>query len=152
MTRTVWLVPLLLVLGCGNAEVASPEVETLELDVDIREHAQVRVERRGSELTVRLTLSRGFGVAAEPATLSGRGTLERFPEADVVLIAAKLASPAVSGGPCGDEPVSLALALHRRGTASRVSGSLTPYCGKDVWSGVPARNPLRLSSTVPKPE
>lgn len=152
MRRSTWFAPLLGLLGCGNAEVASADVETLELDVDIREHAQVRIEQRGSELGVRVTLSRGFGVAGDLATLSGRGRLERFPEADMALYTAKLSSPPVNGGPCGSEPVSLALALHRRGAAKRVSGSLTPYCGKDVWAGIPARNPLRLSSSRPKEE
>lgn len=142
----------LLLAGCGEAEVVSAKVETHELDVDIREHATLRLERRGESLKVRLTLSRGFGVLADGSTLSGSGRLERFPEAEVELVTAELAGPAQSGGPCGDQPVSLALSLHRRGAAPRLSGSLTPYCGKDVWSGIPARNPLRLSTTLPKEE
>jgi len=152
MRRWLLLASLGAVLACEDSEAPSPETESFELDVDIRENAQVRVEKRGESLEVRLTISRGFGVAEDGATLRGSGRLERFPEADVTLYTAKLSAPAVSAGPCGSEPVSLALALHRRGTAKRVSGSLTPYCGKDVWSGVPARNPLRLSTTIPKPE
>lgn len=153
--RRLWVA---IALGClpachdGEEGADSPRTEVLALDVDIRETAEARVERRGDALTVCLTLSRGFGVAADGAVLAGTGQLERFPEADVTLITAKLSSPPVSGGPCGAEPVSLALALHRRGSASRVAGSLTPYCGSDVWAGVPARNPLRLSTSAPKEE
>lgn len=138
--------------ACGEAEVAKPAAERFELDVDIREHAEARVEQTGEDLSVELGLSRGFGVAKDGAKLTGKGKLERFPEADVVLITAKLSSAPVAGGPCGAEPVSLALALHRRGAATRVSGSLTPYCGKDTWAGTPARNPLRLSTTAPPEE
>lgn len=154
MRRAILLLTAIGLLGCHDGEegVDPARVESFDLDVDIRESAKLVVERRGAELQVRLTLSRGFGVAPDAVTLSGGGRLEQFAEAEVGLFTAKLASPPVAGGPCGTEPISLALALHRRGTARRVSGSLTPYCGKNVWSGVPARNPLRLSTSAPKEE
>ncbi len=154
MRRAMLLCAALGLIGCHDGEEGADPVrsESFELDVDIRESAQLLVESRGAELRLRLTLSRGFGVAKDSITLAGNGKLERFPEADVALFTAKFAGPPVAGGPCGAEPVSLALALHRRGTARRVSGSLTAYCGKNVWSGVPARNPLRLSTSAPKEE
>lgn len=149
MKRCLLLLPLLALAGCADGDEATKaEVEVLELDLDIRDHAQVRIERRGSALQVSLTPTRAFGVAEDGAKLMGKGTLERFPEADLLLFTARFSGVAVAGGPCGDQPVSLALALHRRGTAPRVSGSLTPYCGKDVWAGVPARNPLRLTTSA----
>jgi hypothetical protein len=145
MRRALVLVGLA-ALGCAGDDADRPKVETLELDVDIREHASVRLERQDDALDVRVTLSRGFGVAEDGVLLVGRGRVEKFPEAEVTLFTAKLDGAPVAGGPCGAEPVSLALALHRRGAAPRVSGSLTPYCGKGVWAGVPARNPLRLAT------
>lgn len=153
MNRVMIAVALCLA-GCHDGEegARSAQAESLALDVDIRETAEARLERDGDSLRVRLTLSRGFGVADDGAVLTGAGTVERFPEADVTLFAAQLSSAPVASGPCGAEPVSLALALHRRGSARRVAGSLTPYCGSGVWSGVPARNPLRLSSSAPKEE
>ena len=44
--------------------------------------------------------------------------------------------------------VSLALSLHRRGKNNRVGGSLTAYCGKDKFYGVPVRI-LRLTGELP---
>ncbi|MFO0567659.1 MAG: hypothetical protein U0263_18520 [Polyangiaceae bacterium] len=138
--------------GCSSSAEPPAQVETAKLDVDIRDSAELRIERRGSSIDVTLVPSRGFGVSGDGQKLRGKGTVERFPEADIELFTARFASTGSSDGPCGDGAVSLALALHRRNGQRRLSGSLTPYCGEGVWAGVPARNPLRLATTQPKEE
>jgi hypothetical protein len=134
--------------GCStsNDEPAPDETLRLSLDAEIRDHADVTISRRAESTTVTLKLSQGWGVLPASTLLRGKGRAESFPEAAVTLYTARFALDPVTDGPCGTEPVSLALALHRRGTAERVSGSLTPYCGKDKWAGVPARTPLRLAT------
>ena len=149
--RLVLLSCALFVAGCHSSSSDETKTEKIELglDVDIRNHADAVLTVDGDQLAAKLTLDRGFGVVADDQLeLRGTGKLERFPEADVVLYTARFSRPAVSGGPCKDQPVSLALALHRRGAAARFAGSLTAYCGENVWAGLPARNPLRLAGTI----
>lgn len=135
-----------LVAACQSSSDEPDESFVTTLDLDIRDSASVRVERRGEALDVSIELSKGFGVAPEGERLSGKGRLERFPEAEMTLYTARFAVAAQPGGPCGKEPISLALSLSRRGVAPRLSGSLTPYCGEGVWHGTPSRSPLRLST------
>jgi hypothetical protein len=66
----------------------------------------------------------------------------------VVMYTARFDAPADPTGPCGSDPISLALAVRRRGKDAHVGGALTAYCGKDVWHGVPARV-LRLAGDLP---
>ncbi len=141
-------------VACSSSSAEAPPDEklSLSLDLDIRDHVDLRIERRGDALAVSAKLSKGFGVLPENTTLRGQGRLERFPEADLRLYTARFALAPVAGGPCGQEPVSLALSLQRRGDAPRFSGSLTPYCGKDRWAGIPARNPLRMATPPPTDE
>jgi hypothetical protein len=150
-TLVLPIVAFTTLLACNSS---SPDVATkaekieLSLDVDIRDHADAVLTVTGDAIDTKLTLGRGFGVVPDDQLeLHGKGTLERFPEADLALYTARFSVPAVSDGPCKDQPVSLALALHRRGAAARFAGSLTAYCGENVWAGTPARNPLRLSRT-----
>ncbi len=141
----------LLLAACGDGEPDQPQGTTLSatLDVDIRNRAELSLTVKGDVLTARINLDKGFAVLPAGQTLSGPGRVERFPEADALLYTAVFEAPAQSGGPCGDEPVSLALALHRTGEQAYVAGSLTPYCGKATLSGAFARNPLRLSGKLP---
>ncbi|MCC6552316.1 MAG: hypothetical protein IT372_04745 [Polyangiaceae bacterium] len=135
--------------GCAADEALSPLDQPLAatLSVDIRESAALRIDGQGPDVKVRLTLSKGFGVAPAGEALSGPGRVEAFPEAAATLYTARLAAPADPSGPCGDRTVSLALSLHRAGDAAHVGGALTAYCGEGVWSGVPARV-LRLSGDI----
>ena len=117
-----------------------------------RDVANVELSALDDALSAKVRLSKGFGVAPQDAELLGKGRVESFPEADLVLYTAKLSLEPTAGGPCGSEPVSLALSLYRRGNAERVGGALTPYCGRDVWHGVPARAPLRITGKLPVPK
>jgi hypothetical protein len=148
-----WIVLALGLVACESNDASNAD-ETIraKLDLDIRDEANVVLERRGDTLDVAVTLSKGFGLVSDGARLSGHGRAEAFPEADMTLYTARFSLAPHAGGPCADEPISLALALERRGRNARLAGSLTPYCGKDVWSGVPARSPLRLSTPPPGSE
>jgi hypothetical protein len=127
------------------------EVLTGTLDVDIRDTADVAITTRADTLTATLTISNDWGVLPKGEAISGKGRVERFPEADVTLYTALIDVSAQSGGPCGSDPLTLALALERSGAGGYVVGSLTPYCGKNTDSGNYARNPLRLSGQLPLP-
>jgi len=130
--------------------VARPQVLRGELACDIRETAKVVVTLSGPDAEVAVTLTKGYGVAPVGSTLVAEGHVEAFPEAGMELFTTRFDAPADAGGPCGAQPVSLALSLHRRGKDAHVGGSLTAYCGKGVWHGVPARL-LRLSGDLPLP-
>ena len=149
--KTVVLLALACACNASN-EADADEKLSLVLDLEIRDSASMQLTRTGEELDVSLALSKGFGVVADGARVAGKGRLERFPEADVALYTARFSLPPQADGPCGEQPVSLALALHRRGDGPRLSGSLTPYCGTDVWFGTPARSPLRMSSPAAEDE
>jgi len=135
--------------GCGNEEGPAPVSGPLqgELSVDIRESASVTLTENGPAIEVALKLSKGYGVATAGAEIKGSGRAEPLPEAGVTLYTARVDGAPEPSGPCGAEPISLALSLHRRGDAPRVSGALTAYCGKDVWHGKPARL-LRLAGDL----
>jgi hypothetical protein len=148
-----WLVLTAILGACSNEpEVVREPTKTLSatLDLEIRDRAEVVLETTGERLRAKLTLTSGFGVAPAGELVSGDGFVEAFPEADATLYTARFSLPPAAG-PCGAEPVSLALSLHRSGKNTRVAGSLTAYCGADRWHGVPARTPLRLSGTLPLP-
>jgi len=120
------------------------------LALEIRDTADIEIVpgSDGVTMTVTLSLSSGFGVAPEAEPLSGQGRIEPLPEAGATLYTAKLAGPAQSDGPCGAEPVSLALSLHRQGANAPVHGGLSAYCGADQYYGVPVRV-LRLAGELP---
>jgi hypothetical protein len=120
------------------------------LAIDIRETASLAITLTGGDAEVAVTLTKGYGVAPIGEPLQGQGHVEAFPEASMGLLTARFDAPADASGPCGAAPVSLALSLHRRGKDAHVGGSLTAYCGKGVWHGVPARL-LRLSGDLPLP-
>lgn len=144
-----------LLCACGNDETVTPvpQAKTYEgtLDVDIRGHAAVTITVPPSgapEIQLTVDSVNAAGLVDASTALKASGRVDAFPENDSVLYTAKFSQPALSGGPCGDQPVSLALSLHRRGTVTRVGGSLTAYCGKEHFFGVPAKI-LRLSGDLP---
>lgn len=144
-----------LVAGCGKGDDASssggtpPGTMQATLAVEIRDTADVTIVPRGSDATaVTLAFSAGYGLFDPAAPLSAPGRIEAFPEAGMTLYTARFSAPAVASGPCGAQPVSLALALTRRGRNARVGGGLTAYCGADTWSGVPARI-VRIAGDLP---
>ena len=124
------------------------EVISGTLDLDIRNSANVRLELRRERVDAQLIFDQGFGVIPESADQAGVGRVVRLPESDTVMYTAKWSVEPQPGGPCGAEPVSLSLVLHRRGPTELVVGGITPYCGKDRYFGVPARAPLRLSGPI----
>jgi hypothetical protein len=118
-----------------------------DLSVDIRETAHLKLTTQGTDLKATVTLTKGFGVAPV-SEIDGAGSVEAFPEAEMTLYTARFDAPADPSGPCGAQPVSLALSLHRRGKDAHVGGSLAAYCGQGVWHGVPVRM-LRLAGDLP---
>jgi hypothetical protein len=136
--------------ACGkNPETVHQPVLTATLDLEIVDSAEVHLSLHGDDLTATLTPDKGYGVMPAGKPLEGQGHVEHFPEANATLYTARFSAPADASGPCGNKPVSLALALHRDEDNARVQGSLTPYCGRDVWFGTPAHTPLRLSGDLP---
>lgn len=146
----VVLVALAALAACGKKPVTvqKPSLSG-KLDLEITDSAQVDLFIHGDELTAAVTPDKGYGVMPANKTLNGKGHVDHFPEANATLYTARFSAPADASGPCKDKPVSLALALHRDEDNARVQGSLTPYCGKDVWYGISAHDPLRLSGDLP---
>jgi hypothetical protein len=140
----------LLLVSCGGENKQSKPVTRLvgELDMEIRDRATVSVVGDGDRRQFDLILDRGFGVTESGAPLHGLGRVERFTESDLTLYTAQFEHDATPSGPCGDQPVSLALSLVREGQNTRVAGALTIYCGGGVWHGVPVKV-LRLSGPMP---
>ena len=127
-----------------------PKPLTGDLDVDIRGSVHVELSADSEDLEASLTFKDGYHLAPSGTKITGKGHREAFPESDTALYTARFDAPADPAGPCGASPVSLSLALRRRGKNARVSGGLTAYCGKDTWAGVPARV-LRLTGLIPAP-
>jgi hypothetical protein len=150
---------LIVVTGLALAAACSkddgdkqPDPVTLNgtLDLEIRDTLEVGLVVRGERLTATILASSPFGVLPAGEKLGGEGRVEAFPEADATLYTARFSAPARAGGPCGAEPVALALSLHRGGAGAFVAGSLTAYCGAQSH-GTPARTPLRLSGSLALP-
>jgi len=146
MKRLGWL--LMLALGCGSDEetVTPPFAGTVT--VELREHAAVALEvLEGDALRVTLTATGGYGLLPAGVAITGNGFVERFPETDGTLYTARFDGPP-EDGLCGDQPVSLALSLHRQGGNAAVIGGIACYCGSGVWHGRPVRI-LRLDGAIP---
>ena len=118
------------------------------LDLEARQSIAVTITTRGRKATATLVASAGFGVVPAGESLTGPARIDEYPEAGATLYTARLDAPAQAGGPCGDEPVSLALSLHSDRDHRFIAGGLTAYCGSDRWHGVPALEPLRISGRV----
>lgn len=146
MTRLKYALLLLLLTACVERIRHKPPPE---LELELRDKVSVSMEQSGEDvLTVTLTPSAGYGLMAPNVALTGEGRLERYVEASSILYTARFSSPAEPSGPCGNEPVSLALALHRQAGNDRVTGGLTAYCGPGQWHGTPKRV-LRIAGTLP---
>jgi hypothetical protein len=144
----------LLAAGCMGEETVNPTPAGVAysgtLAVDIKGTAKVDIAlRSGNAIDVSLEVQakEAEGLVEPSKRLQATGTLEPFPENGSELYTAKFSSAASPGGPCGAEPVSLALSLHRRGKNNRVGGSLTAYCGEGKFHGVPVRL-LRLTGEL----
>lgn len=156
--RAVSLVALLAAASCAEerrpaASTSPPGVVATTsgtLSLELRDSLELTLERlEDGTSRARVRLARGFGVAPEGTELSGEARVVQLRESEGTLHTARFALAPVEGGPCGSQPVSLALALHRRGENAFVAGSLTAYCGPDRWHGRPARTPLRLTGELP---
>ena len=121
----------------------------VSLDLESSRHAEVQIATVGDTVQATVTPSEGFGVVADGATLQGMARIDRFEEAGLTIYTARLPGEVVAGGRCGDQPVSLALALHVDDDSDFIAGGLTPYCGADTWFGVPVIEPLRMTGRVP---
>ncbi|APR78801.1 Hypothetical protein A7982_04148 [Minicystis rosea] len=149
--------------GCHSNESMSSSTSTTttttpdktvlkgDLDLDIRHKAHVELTVTEGETSVAVSLSQGHGVLAAETPITGTARIEAFPEAALTLYTARLDAPAEPSGPCGAQPISLALSLSRRGNNRHVGGSLTAYCGAGTWHGAPARL-LRLAGDMPLKE
>jgi len=119
------------------------------LDVEIRDSVDVTMTpTSASDLDATLAFSAGYDLFDATKPLKLPVHVEDFPEAGLTLYAGTLSSPAVAGGRCADQPVSLALALSRKEHNDRVQGSLTAYCGASTFAGVPTRV-LRIVGSFP---
>lgn len=135
--------------GCADEQDGFSSGLTGTLEIEIRDSATIEIARGRSsaESTVRLTLSEGYGLAPEDSRLEAPGRIEAFPEAHATLYTARFSAPAQTDGPCGEQPVSLALSLHRQADSAMVLGGLSAYCGEQIWHGRPKRI-LRLSGEL----
>jgi len=153
--RTLALVALaMLAAGCGDDATKPPPGNakiTGKLELELRETATVTIEPDPSDASGKAAItiepSASYGLLGGGA-LRADGFVERYPEAGTTLYTAKLEAPAQSDGPCGEEPISLALALHRQGDNAIVVGGLSAYCGAGKHYGVPVRV-LRLVGDLP---
>ncbi len=118
------------------------------LDLESSRSAHVRIATIGDDVQATVTPSEGFGVVDDGVTLQGVARIDRFEEAGATIYTARLPGEAVAAGPCGDAPVSLALALHVDDDSTFIAGGLTPYCGADTWFGVPVIEPLRMAGRL----
>jgi hypothetical protein len=154
--RHAWLAPLLLLLlGCDLSSEVIVTSRTLqaELDLEIRDRVAITIEpsEQGDTMHVSLTPSAGYDLLAPGTALAADGKISLLPEATGTLYSAKLSSDGQLNGPCGSEPVSAALALHREGGNAYVVGGLSIYCGADRWYGNPVRI-LRIAGNLPLPQ
>lgn len=114
------------------------------LAVEIRQTVDVTISP-----AAQITLAFGegdFGVLEPNTKFTVNGAIEPLPEASATMYTATWAAPKRSAGPCGEQPMTFALSLVRRGQNTRVGGGLTAYCGPNA-TGVPARV-LRLSGDL----
>jgi hypothetical protein len=148
MKRFLPALVLVWVSAC-DAEKEAPGPIEGTLQIEVLDTVDVRIEPAvGDAMQVTVTAPIGFGLMPEGTPLTADGFSEPIPETGDTLYTAKIAAPATPGGPCGDQPVSLALSLHRQGQNATVLGGISAYCGADTWYGVPARV-LRIAGPLP---
>lgn len=130
-----------------TGEVPVVEVLDVRLDLEIEASIDVTIVRRGTAIEATIDASKGYGVVPGGA-LVGVGRIDGYPEVGATLYTATFDAPAQPDGPCGDQAVSLALALHHDDDADVIAGGLTAYCGAGVFFGVPVIEPLRISGRM----
>jgi hypothetical protein len=151
--RRLLLASCLALTACDSADEKPTDSSIhAKLDLELRDTLTVDLAISGDDLDAEIELTNGHGIAPANRTLKGIGHVEHFPEAGIELYTARFSLKGDEDGPCGDDYVSLALALHQRGKEPRLSGSLTAYCGAYTYSGIPARNPLRVATPAPGSE
>jgi hypothetical protein len=153
MKRVLLLGVLFSLGGCPANTTPNPAPKAMigTLSVELRQTVDVSFTPRIGQDGLDAVLAFGdgdFDVFDAHTTLRGSVTVESFPEAQLSLYVATFSAPARAGGPCGDQPMTLALSLERRQSNARVGGGLTVYCGASKASGVPARI-LRMSGDLP---
>jgi hypothetical protein len=137
-------------VGCADNDTKTKGPLEGTLQIEVLDTVDVLIDPIGDEaMKVTVTSRAGFGLVPENTPLTADGYIEAMPETGDTLYTAKLSAPANPDGPCGDEPVSLALSLHRQGSNPAVLGGMSAYCGADTWYGVPARV-LRLAGPLPQ--
>ncbi len=142
------LTSLLAACGSDTAPTPEPTAITGTLDLELRETATVTITpTEADRATVEIVPSASYGLLG-PDPLTATGFVEPYPEAHTTLYTAKFEVPAQSDGPCGSDPISVALALHRQGQNATVIGGLSAYCGAGKHHGVPVRV-LRLAGDLP---
>ncbi|MEZ4442824.1 MAG: hypothetical protein R3B72_27255 [Polyangiaceae bacterium] len=156
MMRPTLLLCLIFLVACGSDQTTEPPApKPVEgtLSLELRDQLTITLTPpESTKTTITLAPSATYGLlAAGETTVEGR--VAPLPEANATLYTAKLDVPAQSGGPCGDEPISVALSLHRQGLHRQgqnttVIGGLSAYCGAGRWHGVPVRV-LRLAGELP---
>ena len=136
--------------GAADASTGAPVEVVFDVVLELEAIEDVRIEltRTGDVLTANVEVSRGYGVVPTGVVLTGPARIDALPEAGATIYVARLSGPVIEDGACGDEPVSLALALHHDDDGTFVAGGLTAYCGADTWYGVPPIEPLRISGRM----
>jgi hypothetical protein len=154
MRNGACLLCLLALLGCDLSSEPSVDSRHLEgeLALELRDQIGITIDVSvdGQSMRVRLMPGAGYDLLAPDAALEADGKVSALPETGAVLYSAKFSAPAQQTGPCGSEPVSVALALHREGNNAYVIGGLSVYCGADRWYGTPVRI-LRIAGELPLP-
>jgi hypothetical protein len=122
---------------------APPPVTTppivVPISVEVLDRGTVSLPPDGGAVVVDLA-GHGYGIVDASAPLRGAAKHRSLADANVDVWSAVLTTPPLTGGRCGDAPVSLALSLVRRGSqGATLAGSLTAYCGD-----TPAGRPLRV--------
>ena len=133
MNRAIRFVFVFAVAGCSkSSDEAPPKNEVLKgtLAVEIRSSVEITLtptahDEAGAPTAVDVSLAFGegdLGVLDPNAKLGAKGNVEPVLEASATMYTAVFAAPKRSAGPCGDQPMTLALSLVRRGRNARVGG------------------------------
>lgn len=172
------LVALLLLIGCGNSgddddDDATPDddddnddddtsppdddddtafSEHYVVDLDFELRGQARLDMTVTENTIVATFEAltGNDVIAQGTSMDGAGWLDRY-EGELRMYALRFGGPALGDGPCGSAPVSYSVTLSAKRDNNYLSGGFVAYCGKDIFTGRPAKV-YRLSGIQPPPE
>jgi hypothetical protein len=147
MRAAAWLIALSS-LGCAVDETVAPAGTSAVLELELRDQATISIlpapDARAATFIVAPSASHGV----LPSRMQAQGSIEPIPEAQATLYMARFVGEPIANGPCGDEPIAIALSLHRPGESDTVAGGLSAYCGEH-WHGRPVRV-LRLFGMLPR--